>query len=417
MRKRLALIIALPLIVVCSAGLVGFIGAQETPGGSAYTKTAANLAGDPAGAAGAGRAAPASPIPAEIKYYPGRVYRGNRFAMYRISRDEGVLATKDDGETWSARNAGLPPRAMYPFSRDLPPLVTSFAVDPYDELHIALTLPESAYVSDNGGETWARIGVGEPLKPNDELTAIALNPWDKDDILIGTSFHGFFETTNRGKTWTELSDKLAFMSFGGGNSEEVASLAYVPSDTSLIVLCLGFGNGVYLVKKEAKTAIAMGFPGDQGLAPIVDVSFRGTGSPGGWKLEARTDNARWSFPFNPAEAWTAGKAPFPVGQWSLDELIGVQPPMDQVRLMRQTKAADKYGIYISSYHAQGSLLDGHIAFCKANGLNSIVVDLRLRSGCAEEARRGPEEIRDRGAREESPRRRPVPHRQDRGFSG
>jgi hypothetical protein len=380
MRKRLALIVALPLIVVCSAGLITFMGAQENPGVPALSHAPSVGGADASLTATAdaarGHVGPAEPLPAEIEYYPDRIYRGNLSAMYRVSRLTGILASTDGGQTWAAKNTGLPGRTVYPFTADFPPLVTSFCIDPLNELRIALTLPESLYASEDGGNTWAKVEVKEPLKPNDQLTAVALNPKDPNSLLIGTSFHGFFETANRGKTWTDLSEKLGIMYLGGGSSEETASLAYVPQDTSRIVFCLGFGKGLYVVQRGAKTAVPIGFPGDQSLAPIVDIAFRGPDASGTWALEARTDNARWSLPLGSAGAAIPDAKAAPPGEWDLVELIGVQPPVDPVRAARTAKAAGKYGIYLSSFHAKGKVLDEHIAFCKANGLNSIVVDFK-----------------------------------------
>jgi hypothetical protein len=373
MRKRLALIIALPLIIVCSAGLVTFMAAQESPA----TVRAPESPAEDAGTKDRGSVSKSrTGQPLEIEFFPDRIYRGNVSALYRVSRSQGILVSADGGKTWAARNAGLPERAVYPFTENLPPLVTSFCVDPMNELRIALTLPEFLYVSEDGGNTWVNVEVKEPLKPNDQLTAVALNPKDPGSILIGTSFHGFFETLNRGKTWSDLSEKLGFMYLGGGSFEETASIAYVPMDPSRIVFSLGFGKGLYALQRGANTAARIEFPGNQSMAPIVDLCFRGPDESGRWVLDVRTDNARWSLDFKSSVAYGTGPAAYAAGEWNLVELIGENPPIDPVRAVRMAKAADKFGIYLSSFHAKGKLLDQHIAFCRANGLNSIVVDFK-----------------------------------------
>ncbi len=381
MRKRLALIVALPLIVVCSAGLVAFMGAQESPVVPALVPAPAGGASGPGGADAGSVNEDSVPRsgseqPLEIRYYPDRIYRGNGNALYRVSRTVGILVSTDGGSTWAVKNSGLPERAVYPFTASLPPIITSFCVDPSNELRIALTLPEFLYVSEDGGSSWVKVEVKDPLKPNDQLTSVALNPKDPNSILVGTSFHGFFETMNKGKTWTELSARLGFMYLGGGSSEEVASIAYVPLDPSRIVFSLGFGKGLYALKRGAKTAARIDFPGDQSLAPIVDICFRGPDDSGAWALDARTDNARWSLPFPSTDASKPESVAIDAGKWELLELIGVQPPTDPARAVRMAKASDKYGIYLSSFNAKGKTLDQHIAFCKANGLNSIVVDFK-----------------------------------------
>ncbi len=366
MRKRLALIIALPLIIVCSAALVTMMAAQESPVGATSARIAENGSGAPKGTSG--------PRTLEAEYYPDRIYRGNPSLLYRVSRTMGVLASTDNGENWTLRNTGLPRRAVYPFSGDMPPIITSFGVDAKNARRVALTLPDSLYVSEDGGTSWTNVSVKEPLKPNDQLTAVALDSADPNTILLGTSFHGFFETRNRGKTWSQASEKLGFLYLGGGSYEEVASLAYLPMDPTRLVFCLGYGKGLYVVQRGTNAAVKMDFPGNQDAAPIRDVWFAGPDAAGAWKLEARTAEARWSLPFMPSTG--NGTLSYTIGAWELESLIDVTVQADPAKEARAAKAAGKYGIYLSSYNAKGETLDRHIAFCKANGINSIVVDFK-----------------------------------------
>ncbi len=401
MRKRIAFLVGLPLIILSSAGIVTIIGAQESPRAGAatgaftpgYPPAAAaesafrvRLAKDgertaeaqlnAAGEGQAGRSVPASAggtgAAPEVAYYPDRVYRGAG-TLYRVSDSEGVLASSDGGVTWAVRISGLPLRSVYPFDRQLPPLITSFAVDPINDQRVVLTLPDSVFLSENGGESWDKIGVKEPLKPNDQLTAVALNPANPAALMVGTSFDGMFETLDRGKTWTDLSKKIGFMYLGGGSYEEIDSIAYDPSDPSLAYFSLGFGKGLYSLKKGDKSATQVDFPGDQSHAPIVDISFHRTAdaaSPA-WIMEVRTDDARWVF--DPGASSPSGTG---TGAWRIADIIHASTAPDPAKAERAAKASGKYGLYISSIHAGGKLLDGHIAFCKANGLNSMVVDFK-----------------------------------------
>ncbi len=65
-------------------------------------------------------------------------------------------------------------------------------------------------------------------------------PWPS-----GTSFHGFFETTDGGRKWVSLSEPLTPLKLGGGNYEEIASLAYEPDAPDRIWFSLGFGKGLF----------------------------------------------------------------------------------------------------------------------------------------------------------------------------
>ena len=95
------------------------------------------------------------------------------------------------------------------------------------------SVTEAVYLSADAGATWTRLDVKEPLRPNDQLTCVALSPHGSA-VAVGTSFHGFFETSDRGAHWIDLSEKIAAMQLGGGNYEEVASVAYSPVDPDLV---------------------------------------------------------------------------------------------------------------------------------------------------------------------------------------
>jgi hypothetical protein len=341
MSRKAALLVALPLIILSSAGIVTFLSAQE---GSAPMRTQRGGS-------------------LEAAFFPDRVYRGSGAVVYRVSRENGVLVSSDGGETWAPRNAGLPQRAVYPFTRRKPPIITSFAVDPSNGARIALTLPGGIYLSEDAGQSWAKVEAGRPLTPNDELTSIALDPLHPSTLAVGTSFHGFFETTDKGATWKDLSEKMGFLSFGAGYSEEVASLAYYPPDPSIVFFSLGYGKGLYWTRSGSGSATQVRFPGPQASDPIADIRF--TRDSGPWMLEARTDTARWSLgPFQNDP------------EWRLTELLGAKIPPDAARIVRIAKASGKYGVYVTSYRAGEEYLGRSIDFIKANSLNSMVVDFK-----------------------------------------
>ena len=139
------------------------------------------------------------PEPLETRYAPDRITRTTGSAVWRVSRDLGVLVSTDGGLTWSARNEGLPIRAVYPFTVDKPPIITSLAVDAVENNRLALTTLDSVFVSGDGGLTWQRIELKDPIRANDQLTCVALSPGSPGVMAVGTSFHGFFETKDRAR--------------------------------------------------------------------------------------------------------------------------------------------------------------------------------------------------------------------------
>jgi hypothetical protein len=327
MSKRLFLLVALGIIIASSAGIVTMISAQE-------------------GLAGVGVAPADSPAvaTAEARWAEDLVYRTGSGTLWRISYTEGVLSSADDGGTWVDRSAGLPRRAVFPFDASLPPLISSLAVDPTDERRVAITTTEAAYLSADTGATWTRLDVKEPLRPNDQLTCVALSPHGTA-VAVGTSFHGFFETSDRGAHWIDLSERVAAMQLGGGNYEEVGSVAYSPVDPDLVYFSLGFGKGLFAMRRGAR------------------IAFRESPDGSGWLLEVRTD----------AERWTLRPE---TGAWRIAERLGIEKPLDPARAARRETASGKVGIYVSAYKASGRYLDEHLAFLKRHGLNSMVVDCK-----------------------------------------
>ncbi len=371
MNKRRILIIAVSVIFLSSAGIVTFLSAQDG-GGITSAESGKSVA---------------APEPLETRYAPDMIIRTTGNDVWRVSRDLGALVSSDGGLTWSARNQGLPVRAVYPFTVDKPPIITSLTVDPLDTNHLALTTLDTVFVSDDAGLAWKSIELKDPIRANDQLTCVALCPGIPGIMAVGTSFHGFFETSDEGRTWTSLSDPLTPLKLGGGSYEEIASLAYDPSAPDQIWFSLGFGKGLFVYRKGGKTVEQIGLPPERGRSPVRALSFSRHSTQENWFLEARTDDARWALPLpagaNPptyggTNPPTYGGANPPTygGAWKLIEQITDQVALPADKMARMAAAADKYGIYVSSRWASGPRLKTHLDFLKAQGLNSIVLDFK-----------------------------------------
>jgi hypothetical protein len=349
MSKRLILIVAVCVIFVSSAGIVTFLSAQD---GSA---------------APPGPAAPAAPPPLETRYAPDRIYRGGPQTVWRVSRDLGVMLSTDGGATWATRNAGLPTRAVYPFTADMPPIISSLAVDPYNAQRVGVTTLDTLFISEDAGATWEKVELKDPLRANDQLTCLALAPNSDSTLAIGTSFHGFFESSDRGKTWKSLSEQLTPLKLGGGNYEEIASLAYDPEQPGLIWFNLGFGKGLYALHKDGRSVDRLDLPPGPESAPVRDISFHRDSPHTDWYLEARTDTARWSYTEQG-------------GAWKMSERIQDEVALPEDKAARLAAAAGKYGIYVSSFSASEKRFPIMLGFVKAHGLNSIVLDFKDDNG-------------------------------------
>ncbi len=353
MSRRLILIVAVSVMFLSSAGIVTFLSAQE------WSPTP--LQPPAPGGAHAAPADASTSLSLETQFAPDRIYRTSSGSIWRVSLDLGVLFSDDGGKTWTARNAGLPQRAVYPFTMDKPPIITDLAVDALNESRVGITTLDAIFLSSDGGETWQKVEMKDPIRANDELTCLSLAPGNPAGILVGTSFHGFFETQDGGKTWKSLSEALVPLQLGGGNYEEIASLAYDPSDPTQIWFDLGFGKGLYVLKRGTKDVTSIDLSAGPIGSPIRSIAF--LGAAGSWKLDCLTDNARWDYA--PAAA-----------AWTLVERIDPTQAISADKAQRLATAADKYGIYVSSHQASGKYLQDHINFLKAQGMNSLVVDFK-----------------------------------------
>ena len=349
MSKRLILIVAVCVIFVSSAGIVTFLSAQD---GSAATPAPLPKA---------------APVPLETRYAPDRIYRGGPQTVWRVSRDLGVMLSTDGGATWTTRNAGLPTRAVYPFTADMPPVITSLAVDPYNPQRVGITTLDTLFLSSDAGVTWQKVDLKDPLRANDQLTCLALAPNIDTTLAVGTSFHGFFESTDGGKTWKSLSEQLTPLKLGGGNYEEIASLAYDPVQPGLIWFNLGFGKGLYALHKDGKSVDRLDLPPGPESSPVRDISFHRDSPNDEWYLEARTNTARWAY----VEQG---------GAWKMIERIQEDVALPEDKAARLAAAAGKYGIYVSSFSASEKRFPVMLAFVKSQGLNSIVLDFKDDNG-------------------------------------
>ncbi len=285
--------------------------------------------------------------------------------LYGVSKDHGFLISFDNGKTWEERNKGLPKRIIYPFKKMPQRIITNVGLDPLNESNIAITTKTSIYLSTNYGLQWKKIPTGKPLKRSSYFTSIAIKPNDPDTLLLGTSFNGFFETSNGGKTWEELSSDLHFLYKGAGFYEEISAITYSPKGDA-IIFALGFGNGLYTYIPSTGTInkIQVDFPrGEEEITNLRFINRNKEDNTSKWILDIRTKTS--DITLDP----------------ETEEILSIIPHPSLLKIgafksERKRKASDKFGIYISSYKAHGDYLKRHIEFIKSHGLNSMVVDFK-----------------------------------------
>jgi hypothetical protein len=366
MRKGFLFVGSFLMLLLFGAGMLFLLGAQERD----PEEMAVQIPVEPA--------EPANPLPAlNPGYSPTegftieQILESPSGVLYGISKQRGFLVSFDDGENWLEHNNGLPLRVVYPFDRAETRVrhLTAMNVDPLHEGRVAVTTSDALYLSEDFGSSWRQIPIGKPLRSTSYLTAVALSPRDPNTLLVGTSFNGFFETTDLGATWTDPSLSARFLYRGAGFYEEVSGLSYHPEQEGVIFFSCGFGHGLYQGGPDRKNWTRMDFPGDPAREAIYRLELVRTGDA--WRLGVQTHSNRWLYPLDG-------------GRWHRSETRAISllaaaeadRPEDPFRRERIRRASERFGIYVSSFRASGEYLDAHLKFIKDNGMNSLVVDCK-----------------------------------------
>ncbi|NLW57078.1 MAG: hypothetical protein GX050_10790 [Firmicutes bacterium] len=282
---------------------------------------------------------------------------------YGYAEEEGFFVSNDAGKSWVQHNNGLPRKLVYPFRREQVRSITALGVDPADPDRVILSTMDRLYLSENRGETWRLI----PFHAG-PVTAVALSPHHPEEILVGTSFYGIYETKDLGENWSRISRDLTFLNLSSTNYETISALVYHPENPDKILFACGFGNGLYLYHKALKIWEALSLSRERPL--IENLYFRLASA-----TQERTD---WLLQITQPEG-------VELYSWPQFKLVAVEDPRSGLKERavpseRRAKAEGKFGIYVRSDFAAGRRLDEHLKFLKQNGLNSLVVDFKDDSG-------------------------------------
>ena len=276
---------------------------------------------------------------------------------YAAAVDDGVLRSSDGGRVWTRINIGLPRKIVYPFNDEEIETITSLGFDPLNERRLVCTTAFGLYVSEDSGNSWRNVPIGNPVRSSNYITAAALSPFDDDTIMISTSFSGIFETTDMGENWTEIAEKTIKYR-GAGFNEEISGAVYSPDEPGVVYVAYSFGNGLY--KSNSSRSVWHEIDGGD-RSSIETVQFTG----GNLVVHFSDGESAYS----PAS-----------GSWSA-LIRKEQSGAGYGRSSRLNAAADKKGLYIGPTHARGSRLLGHLDFMQKHDLNALVIDIKDDYGC------------------------------------
>ncbi len=319
------------------------------------------------------KAASSAAIPSPT-YHFQQITEGPEGVLYSISNGNGLLISFNEGRSWIKRNNGLPHKVVYPFGEASLRHLTSVGVDPVHAGRVAVTTSSEVYLSDDHGITWENIPTqsrdsekkGWP-KAYSYFTSVSLSHINRDSVLVGTSFDGFYETSDRGKNWSDPSEKAFFLIRGANFYREVAGIAFDPTSPDSVVIGCGFGGGVYRWNSPTKDHVDLKFPGEargetiRGLRVIIHNPTQKT------TLQVVTDSSVWDFHFAQSR-WQRVNYPY--------LLHHNRYALDKIETERLALASNKRGIYISAFGAAKTNFERHLQFLREHGLNSVVVDFK-----------------------------------------
>ena len=354
MTRRYSLLFISAVILLSSLGMAALLQAQEEE---------TNLYSDTDLYSEIEKFIPDKQAAAAPQGQPDNTEAAREDIIYTISNQRGFLVSFDSGKSWSERNQGLPLRLIYPFDSARVRMLTSLATDPVNINRVVVTTAGGLFLSEDNGLSWQQIPIGKPLRKNYYLTSSALSPYNRGTILVGTSFNGFFQTRNLGKSWEDPSENAPFLYRGAGFYEEIAAVTYSPVNPQTMVFACGFGGDIYISSDDQKSWQNLNFPGVLNKEIVQSLNYKRPEPEAEWFLETRTDSGFWNY-YPGRNKWRkSGRS----AAAAVQERDLVKPNPDALK---------KFGIYISSYNARGEQLDKHINFLKAHGLNSMVVDFK-----------------------------------------
>lgn len=288
--------------------------------------------------------------------------------LYGVSLRDGFLKSVNGGRSWQSYNEGLPVRMVYPFNNEGIKMLTSITFDVSDPTRILISSPRELFLTENSGLSWEKISLKAPFKTSAYITSLALSPSNKNAIIVGTSFSGIYETTDLGNSWKRISDAIPELYRGAGFFEEITALAISPYDPKILYYLCGPTGELYSSHETRNTWINSELPfKDEEQA--LSMSFKKadiSDSPGSppYVLEIKTDKSLWVY--NPLRNWW----------WKKENNYKNEYHVDTNKSERLQLASDKFGIYVSSWHASGERLDDHLDFVLDNNMNSIIVDMK-----------------------------------------
>jgi hypothetical protein len=189
----------------------------------------------------------------------------------------------------------------------------------------------NALLARNGNGEYRSLPIRDVTGPNTYLNSVSRSPWDDRRLIVATTFHGLYESTDGGDSWIELSDRgeVRDLYKGNGFYEDIAAAAYDPDDRDRLWVELAHDGSYGLIDRRTGA-----------FTPVSDP-------------RARTILAR------------ALRTPEPNHE-----------PLDAASRARQELAAGHSSFYLSPWQMSAERLEAHMEMARRHRFTAVVVDFK-----------------------------------------
>jgi hypothetical protein len=291
--------------------------------------------------------------------------------VYGVGSGGGVWVSMDSPMSWEDRSAGLPVRVVYPFDGTQIRRIESLTYDPLDPVRVAVATKDRVFISSDAGIEWREVQVGKPVKSVDHITAVSVSPHDTNTIYLGTSFSGYYTSTDGGASWYSQKDSTADLYRGAGFYESITAIAVSPESPALIYLAAGMGGILYESMNGGGSWRSVGAPGTGEAEGIVNtISFVRDTVGEAWLPRIHKNSDVWIY--SPTSAiWSQDERPVPAL---------ARRQLSSAKILRNRIAGNRAGIYVNPSRASGDALENHLDLLIEHRMDMIVVDMKDDNG-------------------------------------